>query len=286
MKIVRTADELRKELKAQAGRSIGLVPTMGFLHSGHLSLVKASRDQTDFTVVSVFVNPTQFGPNEDFDSYPRDEERDAALLSDAGADIMFVPTVSDMYPDGNSTNIVLTSDIKKKLCAKTRPTHFDGVTNVVARLFCLVKPDKAFFGRKDAQQLAVIQRMTCDMLIGTEIVGCPIVRDADGLALSSRNTYLTEAERTSALSISKSIFGAAKDIDAGKSAAEAKSDVAARITAAGGVVDYVEIVDPRTLEDLQSGGAAVEGDYLLAVAAYFGKTRLIDNIARIDGKCI
>ncbi len=286
MKIIRCADELRRELKAQAGKSVGLVPTMGFLHAGHISLVNASRENTDLTVVSVFVNPTQFGPNEDFDSYPRDEARDAELLRAAGADIMFVPTVSEMYPEGNSTDIVLTSGIKTKLCAKTRPTHFDGVTNVVARLLCLVKPDKAFFGRKDAQQLAIITRLTRDMLIGTQIVGCPIVRERDGLAMSSRNTYLSESERASALSISRSIKKAAEDIAKGKALASVRDGVSAEISASGGRVDYVEIVDPGTLEEIDDGGMGFSGDYLLAVAAYFGKTRLIDNIARIDGKCI
>ncbi len=286
MKIIRCADELRRELKEQAGKSIGLVPTMGFLHAGHISLVNASRENTDLTVVSVFVNPTQFGPNEDFDSYPRDEARDAELLMAAGADIMFVPTVSEIYPEGNSTDIVLTSGIKTKLCAKTRPTHFDGVTNVVARLLCLVKPDKAFFGRKDAQQLAIITRMTRDMLIGTQIVGCPIVREQDGLAMSSRNTYLSESERVSALSISRSIKTAAEDIEKGKALASVRDGVSSEISASGGRVDYVEIVDPGTLEEIDDGGAGFGGDYLLAVAAYFGKTRLIDNIARIDGKCI
>lgn len=283
MLVIRKAAELRAELQRHKDKSIGFVPTMGYLHRGHISLVEASRSAADMTVVSIFVNPTQFGPNEDFESYPRDERHDLEMLRQAGADIVFIPAVSEIYPEGNVTNIVLHSDITRRLCAKTRPTHFDGVTNVVSRLFCLIKPDYAFFGRKDAQQLAIIQRMTKDMLLGTEIVGCPIVREADGLALSSRNTYLSESERRSALSISRSIFAAAEEIERGcTDAAEIGAKIVKNIEEAGGKVDYVSIVDPFKLEDL----SRVEGDYMIAVAAFFGKTRLIDNRARIDGKCI
>lgn len=283
MLVIRSAAELRAELQKHRDKRIGFVPTMGYLHRGHISLVEASKDKADMTVVSIFVNPTQFGPNEDFESYPRDERHDIGMLENAGVDIVFIPTVTEIYPEGNVTNIVLHSDITHRLCAKTRPTHFDGVTNVVSRLFCLIKPDFAFFGRKDAQQFAIIQRMAKDMLIGTEIVGCPIVREADGLALSSRNTYLSEDERKGALSISRSIFAAAEEIeDGGVDTADIRAEIARKIEEAGGKVDYVSIVDPLTLEDLNR----IEGDYMIAVAAFFGKTRLIDNRARIDGKCI
>lgn len=315
MIVIRNADELRNKLKQCCGMAVGFVPTMGYLHSGHISLVEASKARADMTVVSIFVNPTQFGPNEDFECYPRDERRDLSLLEKAGADIVFLPGVEDIYPSGNATDIVLNSPITRRLCAKTRPTHFNGVTNVVSRLLCLIKPDYAFFGRKDAQQLAIITRMAKDMLIGTEIVGCPIVREADGLALSSRNTYLSEAERQNALSISRSLFAAERGINEGKSVAEIRAEITSEIEAAGGKVDYVEIVDPFLLESLESfdsgrtkcfservGSAESSGksgspeqseeagcemaDYMIAVAAYFGKTRLIDNRARIDGVCI
>ncbi|MDO4753634.1 MAG: pantoate--beta-alanine ligase [Bacillota bacterium] len=282
MLVIRTADALRRELGNHTGKKIGLVPTMGYLHRGHLSLVEKSRNVTDITVVTIFVNPTQFGPNEDFESYPRDEKRDLEMLEKAGADIVFVPTVKEIYPEGNATDIVLHSDITRKLCAKTRPTHFDGVTNVVSRFLCLVKPHYAFFGRKDAQQLAIIQRMTKDLLIGTEIVGCPIVREEDGLALSSRNTYLSDAERKNALSISRSLFAATEALERGAKVANVKTTIAETIEAAGGKVDYVAVVDPATLEDLD----VTDGDYMIAIAAFFGKTRLIDNRARIDGQCI
>lgn len=282
MKIIKTVKELRSELSNHRGERIGFVPTMGFLHAGHLSLVRACRSKADLTVVSVFVNPTQFGPNEDYDRYPRDEERDANMLASEGVDIMFVPQPSEIYPEGNATDITVNADMTKKLCAKTRPTHFDGVTNVVARLFCLIKPDMAFFGRKDAQQLAIIQRMAKDLLIGTEVIGCPIVREADGLALSSRNTYLTPKERVDALSISKSLLQAEKDVDSGMHAEQVRERIIQTIEQADGRVDYVEIVDPNTLEEIE----LLDGDYLIAVAAYFGKTRLIDNIARMNGECI
>lgn len=284
MLVIRTTAELREELRKYRDRSIGFVPTMGYLHRGHISLVETSKHRTDITVVSIFVNPTQFGPNEDFESYPRDERRDLEMLEHAGADIVFIPTAAEMYPEGNVTDIVLHSDITKKLCAKTRPTHFNGVTNVVSRFFCLIKPDYAFFGRKDAQQLAIIQRMTRDMLIGTEIVGCPIVRESDGLALSSRNTYLSAEERQNALSISKAIFSASEEIEGGKNidVKALKAQIAGEIEKSGGKIDYVEIVDPQGLEDL----GEIEGDYMIAVAAFFGKTRLIDNRARIGGQCI
>ncbi len=281
MKIVRTVDELKKELKKLRDKSIGFVPTMGFLHEGHLSLVAECRKQMDVSVVSIFVNPTQFAPGEDFESYPRDEKRDLDMLEGAGVDIVFLPSVEEIYPEGNSTDITIKSELTKKLCGKTRPTHFNGVTNVVGRFFCMVKPDKAFFGRKDAQQLAIITKLAREMRIGTEIVGCPIVREKDGLAMSSRNTYLSEEERKNALSISSSLMNVEKMVGT-LSVDEAKASVRERIENANGKVDYIEIVDPFTLEDVKD----FSGDYMVAVAAYFGKTRLLDNRARINGVCI
>lgn len=282
MIIIRSREELRNELKRRRGETVGFVPTMGFLHEGHLSLVEASKHSTDITVVSIFVNPTQFGPNEDYERYPRDEAHDLSVLETAEADIVFLPTPEEIYPDGNVTDVTIKAKITKTLCAKTRPTHFDGVTNVVARLLCLIRPDKAFFGRKDAQQLAIIQRMAKDLLLGTEIVGCPIVREPNGLARSSRNTYLSEKDRRGALSISQSLFAVNQSVEAGMSVDDIKSGIAVSIEIAGGRVDYVSIVHPDTLEDLSK----IDGDYMVAIAAYFGTTRLIDNIVRVDGKCI
>ncbi len=282
MKVVRTVEELQKELKKVQGKSVGFVPTMGFLHNGHLSLVQECKKQTEVSVVSIFVNPTQFAPGEDFETYPRDEAHDLAMLESAGVDMVFLPTVEELYPEGNSTDITVKSTLTKKLCGKTRPTHFDGVTNVVGRFFCIVKPDKAFFGRKDAQQLAIITKLAREMRIGTEVVGCPIVREEDGLALSSRNTYLSTEERQKALSISKALLSVERDVASGRTPEEIKTRVGKEIEQAGGIIDYVEMVDPFTLEDVEN----LDGDYMVAVAAYFGKTRLLDNRARIGEVCI
>ncbi len=282
MKVVRTVEELQKELKKVQGKSVGFVPTMGFLHNGHLSLVQECKKQTEVSVVSIFVNPTQFAPGEDFETYPRDEARDLVMLESAGVDMVFLPTVEELYPEGNSTDITVKSTLTKKLCGKTRPTHFDGVTNVVGRFFCIVKPDKAFFGRKDAQQLAIITKLAREMRIGTEVVGCPIVREEDGLALSSRNTYLSTEERQKALSISKALLSVERDVASGRTPEEIKTRVGKEIEQAGGIIDYVEMVNPFTLEDVEN----LDGDYMVAVAAYFGKTRLLDNRARIGEVCI
>ena len=208
LKIATTIKEVRdtvKEWKSQ-GLTVGLVPTMGYLHEGHGSLIKTSASECDKTVVSVFLNPTQFAPNEDLESYPRDFEQDKVLCEKMGADLVFHPEVSEMYEQDNATFVEILSEMPKQLCGKTRPIHFRGVCTVVSKLFNIVTPDKAFFGEKDAQQLAIIKRMVRDMSYGIEIVGCPIIREEDGLAKSSRNTYLNEEERKAALCLSKAIF--------------------------------------------------------------------------------
>lgn len=262
----------------KAGLTVGLVPTMGYLHEGHASLVDKAVSMCDRVVASDFVNPTQFGPNEDLEAYPRDFARDCALLEAHGCAMVFHPDVDEMYPDGNgatNTYVEILDDMPKQLCGKTRPIHFRGVCTVVSKLFNIVTPDKAFFGQKDAQQLAIIRRMARDMSYGIEIVGCPIVREADGLAKSSRNTYLNEAERKAALILSKSVFlgqklaaNGEKDADKIIAAmtAEIKTEPLAKI-------DYVSAVDAVTMLPAHE----ISGGVLFAMAVYIGKTRLIDN---------
>ena len=278
MEITGKIDEVRKQVKEwrQQGLSIGLVPTMGYLHEGHKSLIDRAAAENDRVVVSDFVNPTQFGPNEDLSSYPRDLSRDAALCEEAGADVVFHPEPEEMYDKGNCTFVDMDS-LTKGLCGKTRPTHFRGVCTVVSKLFHIVTPDRAYFGQKDAQQLAVVRRMVRDLNFGISIVGCPIVREEDGLAMSSRNTYLSPKEREAALVLHKSLEiaeGMAKsgEQDAGKLISaivkSIKSEPLARI-------DYVELVDAETLEPVK----AVKAPILAAIAVYIGKTRLIDNFS-------
>lgn len=276
MKLVHTVNEVREQVKEwrKEGLSVGLVPTMGFLHEGHQSLIAASVRENDRTVVSVFVNPTQFGPNEDFEAYPRDINKDMALCEETGADLIFNPEPEEMYPDGfcTYTNITGMSDT---LCGKSRPTHFKGVCTVVSKLFNIVCPDRAYFGEKDAQQLAIIKRMVRDMNIPVEIKGCPIVREADGLAKSSRNTYLNEKEREAALILSKAVFAGRDMIKAGER--DAHKVVGAMIEIINSeplaVIDYVEMVDMDTMKSIN----VVEGHILCAIAVKIGKTRLIDN---------
>ena len=273
IKIVKTVDEVRACVKAwrKEGKTVGLVPTMGFLHEGHKSLIDRAVKETDCVVVSDFVNPTQFGPNEDLETYPRDMERDAALCEAAGAKLIFNPEPEEMYQDALTK--VSVDKITKVLCGKTRPIHFDGVCTVVSKLFNIVTPDRAYFGQKDAQQLLVIKKMVKDLNFGIEIVGCPTIREADGLAKSSRNTYLSKEERKAALCLSHGLniglelAKSGADADAVRAAicAEIEKEPLARI-------DYVEIVDLDTLEPAESAG-----HILAAVAVYVGKTRLIDN---------
>ena len=218
MVIATTIEEVRAQVRAwkQEGLTVGLVPTMGYLHEGHASLVDKAVSMCDRVVASDFVNPTQFGPNEDLEAYPRDFDRDCALLEEHGCAMVFHPEVSEMYAEDAATYVEILSDMPKQLCGKTRPIHFRGVCTVVSKLFNIVTPDKAFFGQKDAQQLAIIRRMVRDMSYGIEIVGCPIVREEDGLAKSSRNTYLSPEERQAALILSKSIFLGQKMVEEGE----------------------------------------------------------------------
>ena len=282
MLIARTVEEVRREVRQwrREGLTVGLVPTMGYLHEGHASLVDKAVSECDRVVASDFVNPTQFGPGEDLESYPRDFEHDCRLLEEHGCHMVFYPSVDEMYPDGNGktdTYIEILDDMPKQLCGKTRPIHFRGVCTVVGKLFNIVMPDKAFFGQKDAQQLAIIKRMVRDLNYGIEIVGCPIVREADGLAKSSRNTYLNPQERKAALVLSQAIGIAEKMVAEGEKDAEKilctmrehiEKEPLAKI-------DYVSAVDGVTMAPVTK----IEGNVLIAMAVYIGKTRLIDNVS-------
>jgi len=277
MKLVHTVAELREEVaaaKAQ-GLTIGLVPTMGALHEGHASLIKAANMENDFVVVSVFVNPTQFGPNEDLDAYPRTLEADCKLAESMGANVVFAPAPKEMYPSEDATWVEVTGEITKVLCGRTRPIHFRGVQTVVLKLFHIVTPDRAYFGQKDAQQLAVIRRMVKDLNVDTRIIGCPIIREADGLAKSSRNTYLNAEERQAALVLSRSLKAGKALVDAGETrACVIKSAITAEIEKEPlARIDYVDVVDFDTITPVEK----LEGSILVAIAVYIGKTRLIDN---------
>ncbi len=278
MQIVTTIEELRSIVKwwRGEGHSVGLVPTMGYLHEGHKSLIVKAVSENDRVVVSDFVNPTQFGVNEDLSSYPRDINRDAALCEEARADVIFHPEPEEMYFSDNCTFVDM-DRLTKGLCGKTRPTHFRGVCTVVSKLFNIVTPDRAYFGQKDAQQLAVIRRMVRDMNFGIDIVGCPIVREEDGLAMSSRNTYLNPKERKAALILHKSLSLGEEMIQAGeKDAVKVKNAIVKNMkTEPLARIDYVELVDGETLEPVET----IEGPILAATAVYIGKTRLIDNFS-------
>ncbi|MBQ8003424.1 MAG: pantoate--beta-alanine ligase [Clostridia bacterium] len=276
MKILTTVKEVREYVKEarMQGKTVGLVPTMGYLHEGHGSLVKKSVEECDVTVVSIFVNPTQFAPNEDFDAYPRDLEHDVKLLTECGADVVFHPEASEMYfPDATTT--IVPDVLSKNLCGKSRPIHFGGVCTVVGKLFNIVTPDKAFFGQKDAQQLAIIKRMVRDLNFGVEIVGCPIIREEDGLAKSSRNTYLNPDERQAALCLSQSVKLGKEMAQAGEKNTKVILDaMIAHIEKEPlAKIDYVQSVDAITMQDVEE----ITGETLFAMAVYIGKTRLIDN---------
>lgn len=277
MKIIHTSAEMQETAAAlrRAGRRIGFVPTMGCLHDGHLSLVRLARQHADVVVLSLFVNPTQFGPQEDFNKYPRDFARDEALCRTAGVDILFHPATGDMYPDGHSTFVEETT-LSRGLCGATRPGHFRGVTTVVARLFNIVLPDIAVFGEKDAQQLRVIRRMTRDMAFGIQIIPGPTMREPDGLAMSSRNQYLSPQERAQALVLKRALDKAVELHAAGeRSAAVILTAMRAVLSSAPlAKVDYVELVDDETLERV----TVIEQPALVALAVFVGKTRLIDNV--------
>lgn len=273
--VVKTIDEIREYVNKwhKEGLSVGLVPTMGYLHEGHKSLIDRAVSENDRVVVSDFVNPTQFGPNEDLEAYPRDIERDAALCESAGAAVVFNPEPEEMYD--NALTTVSVDKITKVLCGKTRPVHFAGVCTVVSKLFNIVKPDRAYFGQKDAQQLIVVKKMVKDLNFDIEIVGCPIVREADGLAKSSRNTYLNAEERKAALCLSRGLEAGRKLIENGERSAEAvKNVVRGEIEKEQlAKIDYVEAVNAETLDNAETA----EAPLLVAVAVYIGKTRLIDN---------
>jgi len=276
MKVVKTVKEVREIVSAwrKEGLTVGLVPTMGYLHEGHQSLISKSAEQNDRTVVSVFVNPIQFGPNEDLEAYPRDLNRDIQKVEEAGGDLIFNPEPEEMYP-GHFTSFIDTTETTELLCGAVRPTHFRGVCTVVGKLLNIVCPDRGYFGQKDAQQLATIRRFVRDLNFPLEVVACPIVREADGLAKSSRNTYLNPAERQAALILSKSLKKGQEAVANGERDAQTvigiiteslKSEPLARI-------DYVEVVDFENIQRTPT----IEGEVLVAIAVYIGKTRLIDN---------
>lgn len=276
MKTVYTIAEVRAQVKQwrKEGYTIGFVPTMGYLHEGHKSLMTRAASECDKVVASIFVNPMQFGPNEDFASYPRDLEADQKVCESAGVDLIFHPTAEEMYaPDFCS--FVDMNGVTKELCGKSRPIHFRGVCTVVSKLFHIVTPDKAYFGQKDAQQLAVIRRMVRDLNMDIEIVGCPIVREADGLAKSSRNTYLNPEERKAALILSKAIFLGQSMAEQGETSAKVITDAMKETILSEPMarIDYVQMVDRDSIEPVD----VIEGPVLAAIAVYIGKTRLIDN---------
>ncbi|MCI9442338.1 MAG: pantoate--beta-alanine ligase [Ruminococcus sp.] len=278
MQIEKTAAGVRAQVKAwkKEGLSVGLVPTMGYLHEGHKSLIDRAVEENDRVVVSIFVNPIQFGPTEDLETYPRDLEADRKLCEQAGASLIFAPEASEMYSEDFST-FVDAGKVTEELCGKSRPTHFRGVCTVVNKLFNIVAPDRAYFGQKDAQQLAVIRRMVRDLNMDLEIIGCPIIREEDGLAKSSRNTYLSDEERKAALVLSKAIFAAKAMAEGGEKDGDKiletmkniikKAEPLARI-------DYVEMVRWDTIEIHHT----IDGPTLIAIAVFIGKTRLIDNV--------
>ncbi len=278
MQVIRSIAELQQwsmNCKKQ-GKTVGLVPTMGFLHDGHLSLIDTARKNgADAVAVSIFVNPTQFGPNEDFDRYPRDFERDKVLCESKAVDVIFAPGVNDMYA-GDLTCFVEEEKISRGLCGITRPIHFKGVATVVAKLFNAALPDLAVFGQKDAQQAAVIRRMVRDLNFPVRIIVSPIIREASGLAMSSRNKYLSEDEKTRALALSRSLFAAKDALEAGKTApADAKAAILDALADAGGKTDYVEILETETMLPPERDDVK---EITIAAAVYFGTTRLIDNI--------
>ena len=277
MRIFNTIEDMRAACRAarRGGKRLGFVPTMGALHEGHLSLVRTARAACDVVAVSIFVNPTQFGPNEDLAKYPRDFERDRDLLEKEGVELLFAPSVEEMYPAGGVTWVTV-EELSGKLDGRSRPGHFRGVTTVVAKLFHIVEPDAAFFGQKDAAQVAIVRRMVRDLKFPVEIVACPIVREADGLAMSSRNAYLDGAQRRQALVLHRALIRVKKLWEAGERDAEKLAAVGREEVAGEKSVrlDYFEIVDAETLDPVEN----LADGALVAAAAFVGPTRLIDNI--------
>ncbi len=285
MKIVGTVKEVREQVKAwkKEGKTVGFVPTMGYLHEGHESLIKRAVAENDMVVVSIFVNPMQFGPNEDLASYPRDLQADSILCENAGAKLIFHPEPEEMYDEGFCSYVDM-SGLTNALCGLSRPVHFRGVCTVVNKLFNIVTPDKAYFGEKDAQQLAVVKRMVKDLNMDLEVVGCPIIREADGLAKSSRNTYLSEESRKSAVILSKAIFMGKEMIEDGER--DASKVISAMKDLINSVpltdIDYVEIVDVYTMESID----VIKGEILCAIAVNVGgEARLIDNFMCTVNEC-
>jgi pantoate--beta-alanine ligase len=277
MKICHTIDEMRATRHAarRKGKTVGLVPTMGALHEGHLSLVRMARAQCDLVVVSIFINPLQFGPHEDLAKYPRNFDRDRDLLEREGVEVIFAPTVEEMYPAGAITYVTVEA-LSDRLCGRSRPGHFRGVTTVVSKLFHIVEPDRAFFGQKDAAQSVIIRRMVRDLDIPVQVVIGPIVREPDGLAMSSRNAYLDASQRLSALVLHRSLLAVQERFDRGERKVQALIEAGKQVFSEDPSVrlDYLEIVDPETLDPVDD----LSQRALVAVAAFVGKARLIDNV--------
>ncbi len=272
---VKAMQDWCREQKKQ-GKSIGLVPTMGYLHAGHVSLVRAARRDCDIVVVSIFVNPIQFGQGEDYETYPRELERDSALLVKENADAIFAPEVKDMYPSGYDTFVEVFGGITAKMCGASRPGHFKGVTTVVSKLFHICQPDRAYFGQKDAQQLLIIKKMVSELNFPLEIVRMPIIRESDGLAMSSRNVYLNEEERQQALVLNQALKMTETDIrDGERNIKKIRQKIQDMIeTRPLARIDYIEISSGQDLSELEE----IQGEVLIALAVKFGNTRLIDNL--------
>lgn len=276
MRVVKSIKEVREQVMEwkQAGYDIGLVPTMGYLHEGHKSLIERAAKENDKVIVSIFVNPMQFGPNEDLDNYPRDLERDSVICNDAGTDLIFNPEASEMYSD-SFCSFVDINGLSEGLCGKSRPVHFRGVCTVVSKLLNIVTPHRVYFGEKDAQQLAIVKSFVRDLNFNVEVVGCPIVREEDGLAKSSRNVYLSKEERKAATILNKSLKKGKEALELGERDSKKVIEIITNYINEEKLasIDYVDIVDSLTLKSVSN----IEGNILVAIAVYIGKTRLIDN---------
>ncbi len=277
MKLFYKIDDLRVYLREriQEKKTIGFVPTMGYLHDGHISLIDKAVKENSIVVVSIFVNPTQFGPNEDYDTYPRDLDRDLKILKEAGADVIFIPEIKEMYPEKHNTYVEV-EGITNSLCGASRPVHFKGVTTIVAKLLNIITPNRVYFGQKDAQQCTVVKKMVKDLNFDVEIIICPIIREKDGLALSSRNVYLDEEERKEASVLFQALMKAKEKIESGEKKSELIKELIYNTISKKKLasIEYVEIIDEDTLESID----VIKGDVLIALAVNFRETRLIDNI--------